>query len=74
MLDSVTLQPVIIAMCLYLLLINLIPIVVTKPTGIQILDDMILLVISQKPMAMSGTIFIGLLMLLTGYVQGYFES
>jgi hypothetical protein len=74
MFDSITLQPVIIAMCLYLLLINIVPVLVKKPTGVKIIDDTIILIISQRPMAMSGTIFIGLIVLLTEYIKGYFET
>lgn len=61
----VDLQPVIISMCIYLALINIVPFVVTKPTGISVIDDLVLFIISQKPAAMSGIIFVGTIVLLT---------
>ena len=73
MFDSESLRPVIIAMVIYLALINLVPIVIKKPTGVKALDDIVLLLISQKGSLMSGTILIGLIVLLTGYVQEYTE-
>jgi hypothetical protein len=69
MLDQETLRPVIIAMALYITLATLVPKIVTKPTGIQVIDDLVMTLIAQKSSMMSGTILIGLIVLATHYIQ-----
>jgi len=71
MFDADTLQPVVVSMALYLALVNLVPRIITKPTGIKVIDDIVLLLISQKGTIMSGTILVGIIVYLTGYVQNY---
>lgn len=69
MLDQETLRPVIIAMALYITLATLVPKIVKKPTGIQVIDDLVMTLITQKSSMMSGTILIGLVVLATHYIQ-----
>ena len=69
MLDQDTLRPVIIAMALYVTITTLIPRIVKKPIGVQVIDDLVMTIISQKGSMMSGTILIGLIILATNYIQ-----
>ena len=69
MLDQESLRPVIIAMALYITISILVPRIVTKPTGIQVVDDLIMKIIAEKDSMMSGTILIGLIVLATNYIQ-----
>ena len=61
MLDQESLRPVIIAMTLYITISVLVPRIITKPTGFQPLDDLVMTIIAQKGSLMSGTILIGLI-------------
>ena len=69
MLDQESLRPVIIAMALYITISTLVPRIATKPTGIQIIDDLVMSIIAQRDLMMSGTILIGLIVLATNYIQ-----
>jgi hypothetical protein len=69
MLDQESLRPVIIAMALYITISTLVPRIATKPTGIQIIDDLVMSIIAQRDSMMSGTILIGLIVLATNYIQ-----
>jgi hypothetical protein len=69
MLDQESLRPVIIAMALYITISTLVPRIATKPTGIQIIDDLTMTIIAQRDSMMSGTILIGLIVLATNYIQ-----
>jgi hypothetical protein len=69
MLDQESLRPVIIAMALYITISILLPRVIKKPTGIQVVDDLVMTTIVQKDSLMSGTILIGLIVLATNYIQ-----
>ena len=72
MLDQETLRPVIIAMALYITLATLVPKIVKKPTGIQVIDDLVMTLIAQKSSMMSGTIIIGLVVFATNMIQDKF--
>ena len=69
MLDQESLRPVIIAMALYITILTIVPRIAKKPTGIQVIDDLVMTIISQKGSLMSGTIIIGLVVLGTNYIQ-----
>ena len=69
MLDQESLRPVIIAMALYITISTLVPRFATKPTGIQVIDDLTMSIIAQRDSMMSGTILIGLIVLATNYIQ-----
>lgn len=71
MFDSETLNPVISSMAVFLCLVVLVPKIIKEPTGIKVIDDIVLLLISQKGSLMSGTILIGLIVFLSKYVQDY---
>ncbi len=68
MFDSETLRPVIIAMVLYLVISTLVPKIVKKPTGIKIIDDLIMYLVAQKGFMMSGVILIGIILYMTNYI------
>ena len=70
--DQETLRPVIIAMSLYIIIATLVPRFVTKPTGIEFIDDIVMSLIAQKDSMMSGTIIIGLVVFTTNYIQDKF--
>jgi hypothetical protein len=69
MLDQESLRPVIISMALYIVISIVIPRLITKPTGIKAIDDLVMTIIAQKDSLMSGTILIGLITLGTNYIQ-----
>lgn len=69
MLDQETLRPVIIAMALYIAISILVPRIIKKPTGIKVIDDLVMTIIAQQDSLMSGTILIGLVVLGTNYIQ-----
>ena len=56
-------------MALYITISTLVPRIATKPTGIQIVDDLVMSIIAQRDSMMSGTILIGLIVLATNYIQ-----
>jgi uncharacterized membrane protein len=68
-LDQETLRPVIIAMALYIAISILVPKIAKKPTGIQVVDDLVMTIMAQQGSLMSGTILIGLIVLATNYIQ-----
>jgi hypothetical protein len=72
MLDQESLRPVIIAMALYITISTLLPRIVKKPTGVQVIDDLVMTAIAQKDSLMSGTVLIGLIVLATNYIQDEF--
>jgi uncharacterized membrane protein len=69
MFDSDTLRPVIIAMALYLALSMLVPKIVKKPTGIKIVDDLVMYLVAQKGFLVSGVILFGLIVYFTNYIN-----
>jgi hypothetical protein len=69
MFDSETLRPVIIATALYLVFSVMVPRLVKKPTGIKIIDDLIMYLVAQKGFLMSGTILVGVIVYLANYIN-----
>ena len=72
MLDQESLRPVIIAMSIYLTICVLIPRIITKPTGIQIIDDLVMTMIAQRDSLMRGTLLTGIVVLASNYIQDEF--
>jgi hypothetical protein len=72
MLDQESLRPVIIAMALYITVSTLLPRIIQKPTGIQVIDDLVMSSIAQRDSMMSGTILIGLIIFATNYIHDEF--
>jgi hypothetical protein len=72
MLDQESLRPVIIAMSLYIIIASLIPRLVTTPTGIGFIDDIVMSLIAQKDSIASGTILVGLIVFATNLIQDKF--
>jgi hypothetical protein len=72
MLDQESLRPVIIAMVLYIIISTLVPRIVKKSTGVQVVDDLVMKIIAEKGSMMSGTILIGIIILATNYIEDEF--
>lgn len=71
-LDQETLRPVIIAMTTYLVIVTMIPKVVKKSTGINLIDDLVMFIISQQDAMTSGIILTGLIVLGSNYINDEF--
>ena len=71
-LDQKSLRPVIIAMSIYLTISTLVPKIAKKPSGIDFIDDIVMMIISQRDVMMSGTILIGLIVFATNYINEEF--
>ena len=69
MFDSESLRPVIIGMAIYIILSHLMPKFITKPTGVGPVDDINMLLISQRGSLMAGSLLVGLIVFLTNYVN-----
>ena len=69
MFDSDTLRPVIIAMALYIVLSNVVPQVIKKPTEVKVFDDLVMYLIAQKGFLTSGVILTGIIMYLSNYIN-----
>ena len=69
MFDSDTLRPVIIAMALFILIVNALPKILKNPTNIKVVDDLTMLAASLKGFTMPGTILIGSIVYLTNYIN-----
>ena len=69
MFDSESLRPVIIAMAIYIILSCVLPQLIKKPTGLAPLDDVVMLLISQRGSLMAGSILVGLIIFLSNYVN-----
>jgi hypothetical protein len=72
MLDQDSLRPVIIAMALYIAIHILLPKIINKPTGVQIIDDLVMTSIAQRESLMSGTALIGIITFATNYIHNEF--
>jgi hypothetical protein len=72
MLDQESLRPVIIAMVLYIIINTLVPRIVKKSTGVQVVDDLVMKIIAERGTMMSGTILIGIIILATNYIEDEF--
>jgi hypothetical protein len=72
LLDQENLRPVIIAMALYLTIATLIPRILKKPTGVKILDDIVMALIAERGSLMSHTIILGIVVLGTNYIHEEF--
>ena len=72
MLDQESLRPVIVSMAIYILISIVVPRISKKPTGIQVIDDLVMTIVAQRDSLMSGTILIGLITLATNYIQDEF--
>ena len=69
MFDTESLRPVIIAMTLYVLAAQFIPKILKKPTGVKLVDDLVMLLISQKGMMASSALLIGIIVYATDYIN-----
>ncbi len=69
MFDSESLRPVIIAMMLYIGFIQFLPQIFNKPTGVKLMDESVMLMISQKGFMASGALLVGIIVFLTNYIN-----
>jgi hypothetical protein len=65
-------KPIIIAMALYIVIHMILPKLITRPTGIGPLDELVMTTIAQRESLMSGTILIGLIVFATNYIEEEF--
>ena len=72
MFDQDTLRPVIIAMSLYIITSVTVPRFVTKPTNIEIIDDIVSFLVTQRGSIMPGTILMGLIIFASIYIDTEF--
>jgi len=72
MFDQDTLRPVIIAMSLYIITSVTVPRFVTKPTNIEIIDDIVAFLVTQRGSIMPGTILMGLIIFASIYIDTEF--
>ena len=70
--DQESLRPVIIAMSIYVIVASIVPRLVTTPTGIGFIDDIVMTLIAQKDSITSGTILVGLIVFATNMIQDKF--
>jgi hypothetical protein len=71
MLDSEELRPVILAMAIYLIVVAIVPRIAKKPTGVRVIDDLVMHVIAQRDSAMSGVILVGAVAYTSRYLEEY---
>jgi hypothetical protein len=69
MFDSETLRPVIIAMVLFILIVNSLPKILKNPTQIKIVDDVTMLSVSLQKFLMPGTVLVAIIVYLTNYIN-----
>lgn len=69
MFESEKLRPVIVAMTLYIVIVKALPMLIKKPTGVKIVDDLNMMLISQQGFMMSGAILIGLIVYANNYIN-----
>ena len=69
MFDSETLRPVIIAIVLFMVMVNLLPKILKDPTNIKAVDDVTMLSVTLQKFLMPGTILIALIVYFTNYIN-----
>jgi hypothetical protein len=62
-------RPVFVGMALFVLIVNLIPKIITKPTGIKIVDDLVMYLLSIKDSLVPGAIVAGLVVFGSNYID-----
>ena len=67
--DAESLRPVIIAMSLYIAIMVIVPKIATRPTGIELIDDLTMSIIAQKDAMASGAILVGIIVIATFYIN-----
>lgn len=68
-LDAESLRPVIISMTLYIAVVSAIPRVIKKPIGVDLVDDLVMNIISQGDNVSSGAILVGVIVIATFYIN-----
>jgi 3-hydroxy-3-methylglutaryl CoA synthase len=61
MLDSESLNPVIISIALYIAMVKFLPQLLKNKTGVEFIDDFIVYLETQKGNMMNGSIMVGLI-------------
>jgi hypothetical protein len=63
------LQPIFVAMFVYVFLVKFVPRVITKPTGIDLIDNLVMYIVSNKDSVVPGSMFVGLIVMLSTYIN-----
>ncbi len=71
-LDAESLRSVIISMAIYIAIVSAIPRVVKKPVGVDLVDDLVMNIISQGDNVSSGAILVGIIVIATFYINEEF--
>ena len=69
MFDTDTLRPIIIAMAIYITMAQFLPQIMKKPIGVKLIDESVMLLVSQKEFMASGAALIGLIVFLANYIN-----
>ena len=70
MFDSETLRPIIIAMVLFLVLVNVLPKILKEPTDIKPVDDLVMLCVTLRGFMMPGSLLVAIIVYATNYING----
>jgi hypothetical protein len=70
MFDSESLRPIIIAMVLFLVLVNVLPKVLKEPTDIKPVDDLVMLCVTLRGFMMPGSLLVAIIVYATNYING----
>ena len=70
MFDSESLRPIIIAMVLFLVLVNVLPKILKEPTDIKPVDDLVMLCVTLRGFMMPGSLLVAIIVYATNYING----
>jgi uncharacterized membrane protein len=62
-------RPALVGAALFVLIVNLIPKIITKPTGIKIIDDLVMYLLSIKDSLLPGSIVAALVVFGANYID-----
>ena len=66
---EVNFRPALVGALLFVLIVNLIPKIITKPTGIKIIDDLVMYLLSIKDSLTPGAIVAALVVFGANYID-----
>jgi hypothetical protein len=69
MFDTENLRPAVIAMVLFVIIVHLTPKIITRPTQIKFIDDLVLYIMSNKDTMTSGAILTGIIIYASNYIN-----
>jgi hypothetical protein len=62
-------RPALVGAAVFVLIVNLIPKIITKPTGIKIVDDLVMYLLSIKDSLLPGSIVAALVVFGANYID-----